>query len=72
MISGPVCLNQASDDQSSSMCNLLTYPFLLITFTTNYHIIVDCEVPSTHSFSLCYFCDSVACIRKSLAKVARG
>jgi len=36
MISGPVCLNQASDDQSSSMCNLLTYPFLLITFTTNY------------------------------------
>ena len=37
-ISEPVCLNQAGDDQSSSMCNLLTYAFLLMTFTTNYHI----------------------------------
>jgi len=52
------------------MCNFLTYAFLLITFTTNYHIIVDCKVLSTHFLSLCHFCNLVACNHKSLVKIA--
>jgi len=54
------------------MCNSLTYTFLLTTVTTNYHITVDCKVPSTHSLSLCNFYNLVACNHKSLAKFARG
>jgi len=58
---------QASDDQSSSMGNLLTYAFLLINI--HHQLSYHCKFPAHILF---HFFILVACNHKSLAKVVRG